>query len=190
MIKNFFKHLKTVITHRHYVMKNCFYCGLYLQGLTHDLSKFSPTEFWESVKYYNGKISPIDVCKKENGVSYAWQHHKGRNKHHCEYWTDRYDEGTVAVKMPYKYALELVCDYIGAGIAYSGGIKNFSMEGEFKWWLNKRKTLYIHEETKKFVDAYMYMCLQYGVKKVLTNKKVNDIMKTYYEKGEFKTCSN
>lgn len=85
-LRNIKNHLKTVLTHKKYVMKYCFKAGLYWQGIVHDLSKFSPTEFWESVKYYQGTRSPIDACKEENGMSLAWLHHKGRNKHHYEYW--------------------------------------------------------------------------------------------------------
>ena len=80
-------HLKTVHMHRKYVRKFCFMCGLYYQGLVHDLSKYSPTEFGESIKYYTGTRSPIDVCKEKNDYSEAWFHHRGRNKHHYEYWS-------------------------------------------------------------------------------------------------------
>lgn len=121
--------------HKFWVAHYCFKAGLYWQGITHDLSKFSWVEFWESVKYYQGDSSPIPIAKKNQGYSLAWQHHKGRNPHHYEYWTDNYDDGTVAIKMPYKYAVELICDYLGAARAYLG--KNFSYESEYKWWFNK-----------------------------------------------------
>lgn len=85
-LKNAVKHLKTIVTHKYYVGKYCFKAGLYVQGILHDLSKFSPTEFWESVQYFQGTRSPIDACKEENGYSNAWLHHKGHNKHHYEFW--------------------------------------------------------------------------------------------------------
>ena len=84
-LKRFFKHLHTVNTHRFKVFLLCCRVGIPIQGLLHDLSKYSPEEFWESVKYYEGTHSPIHNCKKENGYSKAWLHHKGRNKHHYEY---------------------------------------------------------------------------------------------------------
>ncbi len=137
MIKNFFRHLKTVCKHKIFVAKYCFKAGLYWQGIIHDLSKFSPTEFIESVKYYQGTRSPIDACKEANGMSMAWLHHKGRNKHHYEYWQDNFDSGTTHLIMPFKYALEMVCDYLGAGNAYTGD--SFTLEGELKWWYGKNK---------------------------------------------------
>lgn len=63
-IENIFKHLHLINKHRWFVFKRCCKAGILLQGLTHDLSKYSPVEFWESVKYYNGIKSPIGKCKK------------------------------------------------------------------------------------------------------------------------------
>ncbi|MCQ2749793.1 MAG: DUF5662 family protein [Clostridia bacterium] len=107
-------------THRRKVRRLCFKVGLYWQGLTHDMSKYSRDEFWEGVKYYAGGLhSPISDCKKAEGNSKAWLHHKGRNKHHFEYWVD----ATAPVKyplIPYKYLAESICDNIAAGLTYQG----------------------------------------------------------------------
>ena len=147
-------HLKTIITHKKYVMTYCFKAGLYSQGILHDLSKFSPIEFFESVKYYQGNRSPIDACKEDIGYSNAWLHHKGRNKHHYEYWQDNFDAGTLHLNMPFKYALEMVCDYLGAGNAYSK--ENFSLQGELEWWENKKKNhIAMSKPIFHFVDIMM-----------------------------------
>ena len=82
------RHFKTITTHRILVMQGCFKMGLYWQGLTHDLSKYSPTEFMTGVRYYQGNKSPNAAEREEKGYSEAWLHHKGRNRHHYEYWTD------------------------------------------------------------------------------------------------------
>ena len=116
------EHFKTITHHRHLVQQYCFRLGLYYQGLTHDLSKYSPSEFWRGVKYYQGYRSPNDAERRENGVSLAWLHHKGRNRHHWEYWTDysmaqmRY----VPVPMPRRYMAEMICDRIAASKIYNG----------------------------------------------------------------------
>ena len=130
-IINAFKHLKKILIYKYWVGLYCFKCGLYWRGLVHDLSKFSPTEFFESIKYYQGNSSPINAAKKDKGYSKAWQHHKGRNKHHYEYWTDNYDSGTTCIKMPFIYAVEMLCDYLGAAHAYWG--KSFSYTAEYDW---------------------------------------------------------
>lgn len=147
---NFLAHLCKVRTHRKWVRHYCFKVGLYWQGLIHDLSKYSPTEFWESVEYYQGNRSPIDACKENKGYSLAWMHHRGRNKHHREYWTDYYDKGTASIAMPYKYAVEMLCDFLAAGRAYNG--LAFTYEEELKWWENQlSKNICIHPQTAKFI---------------------------------------
>ena len=128
---NFFKHLILVLKHKWHVFRLCCMAGIPWRGLVHDLSKFSPTEFFESVKYYSGTRSPIDACKEKNGVSYAWLHHKARNKHHYAYWQDNFDKGTTHLNMPDKYVKEMVCDYLGAGKAYRKD--KFSFQEEYEW---------------------------------------------------------
>ena len=117
-----FKHFWTITRHRHKVLVNCFKCHLFRQGLTHDLSKYSLSEFIPGAKYYVGTKSPNEPERQENGYSLAWMHHKGRNKHHCEYWNDispvskRYE----SVVMPVRYVAEMFCDRIAASKIYKG----------------------------------------------------------------------
>lgn len=50
----------------------------------------------------------------------AWFHHKGRNPHHWEYWIDNVGtRSNDAARIPYKYVVEMVCDWLAAGITYS-----------------------------------------------------------------------
>ena len=160
-IKNILLHFKKICVHKHYVRKYCWKVGLYWRGIIHDLSKFSPVEFWESVRYYQGNSSPIDACKKDKGYSKAWLHHKGRNKHHYEYWQDNFDNGGNPLQMPFKDSVEMLCDYLGAGHAYMG--KNFSYEAEYKWWLNKKKTnLAMHPVNRAFITLVLDQLCKYG----------------------------
>lgn len=157
--RNIWMHLKKICIHKYWVGRYCFRAGLYWQGITHDLSKFSPTEFFESVKYYQGYRSPIAACKEENGYSRAWLHHRGRNLHHYQCWTDDFDDyhtekGITLIEMPYKYAVEMICDYLGAARAYLG--KDFSYEKEWKWWLGKRDNCAMNPHTKWFVDTVLH----------------------------------
>jgi hypothetical protein len=135
-IKNAWKHFRTIQKHRKWVRHYCFGLGLYWQGLTHDLSKYSPVEFRESTRFYVGTSSPIDEAKAAQGYSMSWFHHRGRNKHHWEYWMDNFSDGGINVIMPYKYFAEMICDYLGAARAYRGN--QFSFTDEYNWWLNKR----------------------------------------------------
>ena len=115
-------HFKTITKHRNLVMKHCFRVGLYRQGLLHDLSKYGPTEFRVGAAYYQGTRSPNAAEREALGYSTAWMHHKGRNKHHFEYWTDLLP-GTreySPVPMPAEYLVESVMDRIAACKVYHG----------------------------------------------------------------------
>lgn len=145
------QHFKLITTHKAYVFKNCVKARLYWRGIKHDISKYSPTEFFESVKYFTGTDSPINACKKAKGWSKAWMHHKGRNSHHFEYYIDNINGEQVAIQMPFKDAAELICDYLGAGQAYMK--KDFSYEKEYNWWQKRKENLgLIHNQTKIFID--------------------------------------
>lgn len=173
-IINFFKHLKKICTHKYWVFHYSLKAGIPIQGLFHDMSKFSPIEFFESVKYYQGGSSPIDACKKVNGYSNAWLHHKGRNKHHYEYWQDNFDNGGEALDMPLKYKKEMICDYMGAGRAYYG--KAFTMQKEFGWWQDKKsKPLAMHKDVLRFTDKFFECLLKEGEKNAFKKLKNNNL---------------
>ena len=175
-IKNIWLHFKKICTHKHYVRQYCWKVGLYKRGLTHDLSKFSPTEFWEGVKYYQGDNSPIDACKRANGYSKAWLHHKGRNSHHYEHWQDNFDNGGNPLLMPFEDSAEMLCDYLGAGKAYMG--KNFNYSKEYEWWINKRKNnLAMHQVNKDFIECILIDLMSQG-NKILTK----EYLKYVYDK--------
>lgn len=142
-------HLKLITTHKAKVAKLCFRTGIYLQGIVHDLSKYSPAEFIDSARYFNGERSPIEVQKETTGFSTAWLHHKGRNKHHHEYWVDYIDQGGIPCKMPFKYALELVCDSVAAGQVYLG--KDWNKGCPKVYWETRKSDAKVHEDTYKFL---------------------------------------
>lgn len=151
--RKFFGHLKTVWTHRHWVKYFCRLAGIPGRGWKHDLSKYSPIEFWESVRYWDGKVSPIVRCKEENGFSFAWMHHKGRNSHHYEYWMDRFDYGGMPIPMPKDDFVEQVCDFIAAGITYNGKwYTDFKYANELEWWKKKKEHCSMHPINQKMLD--------------------------------------
>lgn len=176
------KHLKTILIHKYWVFYFSRKLGIGWQGFWHDMSKFSPTEFFESIKYYTGTSSPIDACKKDKGYSLSWQHHKGRNPHHYEYWQDNFDKGTTQICMPDKYVKEMFCDYLAAGKAYNG--KNFTFDLEYNWWKKKiRNPIAMHPTNKLQIDKIMeYFYNHYRDKEItkLSKKEWRDI-RSYVE---------
>ena len=181
-MNKFVGHFKTICDHKYWVGHYLIKCGLYYQAIMHDLSKFSPTEFFESVKYYSGTESPINVCKKDKGYSLAWLHHRGRNPHHHLYWVDRIDEGCYAIKMPYKYMIEAVCDYLGAGRAYMK--QNFTYKKEYSWWENNRESLTMNIETKAWIDMILYNCILTNGK-FLNKENIKNFEKKYNKDANY-----
>lgn len=178
IIINIFKHLKTVLKHKWIVFKLCVKAGIPFRGIMHDLSKFSPTEFWESVKYYQGTSSPIVAAKKANGYSKAWLHHKGRNKHHPEYWNDPRSKIPSPI-MPYKYAIEMVCDTIAAGIVYNGN--NWKTDSQLKYWEKEKIRSPLNENLKEFLTEVYTQISQNGIDSVITSKNLKKAYKKYCE---------
>ena len=177
------KHFNTIMRHKYWVFHYACKAGIPWRGLKHDMSKFSPTEFWESVKYFQGNRSPIDACKEKNGYSRAWLHHRGRNRHHYEYWTDNYDRGGEALRMPYKDAVEMLCDYLAAGRAYMK--KDFSYEAEYKWWLKKKSgNIMMHPTTMRFITQCLERLVQAEGNKD-KEKEVFKSLKMIYFVGKF-----
>lgn len=182
MKNKYLKHFLTVYRHRKIVRKECFLCGLWWQGITHDLSKYSFAEFASSARYFQGDRSPIEAQKEDQGYSEAWLHHKGHNKHHWEYWTDFDDEGNVIpLKIPYRYVIEMVCDYIGAGKVYSS--KKWTQEEPLDYFIKVRKGRHFHEETESLI-LYLLSGLAIGGETTFHSQAKS--LKEIYDKGRFK----
>lgn len=156
------RHFRTITHHRHLVMKNCFKVGLYWRGLTHDLSKYSPTEFWRGAKYYRGTFSPTQQERRENGYSLAWMHHKGRNRHHFEYWidVDPVEKIYKPVKMPLRFLAEMFCDRVAASKIYRG--EKYRDSDPLDYFLSRKPTRSIHPETSDMLEKLLRMLADQG----------------------------
>ncbi len=178
-IQNGWGHLCTISQHKWQVMKNCFRVGLYKQGLLHDLSKYSPTEFVTGIRYYQGNRSPNSAEREEKGYSSAWLHHKGRNRHHFEYWLDvvKKQEGSVyAAEMPVKYVMEMVMDRIAASKVYEK--ENYTDWSAWEYYTKKKDSTFLHPNTRALLETILQMLGKEGeektfvyIRKVLKEEK-------------------
>lgn len=161
-IKNFFGHLKTVTSHRHMVMIHCFKAGIIKRGLLHDLSKFSPAEFIPGIIYYQGNRSPNEQEREVNGYSRAWMHHKGRNKHHFEYWTDyNTSTGTLdPVRMPDEYIFEMFCDRVAASKIYKKD--KYNNKCPLEYFLRAKQKRQIESQTAGKLEFLLHMLADKG----------------------------
>ena len=172
-------HFKTITTHKIVVMKECFKIGLYKQGILHDMSKYGPTEFFEGCKYYQGTASPHLKERAAKGYSAAWLHHKGRNKHHFEYWIDYspvHGEGLVGSKMPPKYVAEMMMDRIAASKVYNK--ENYTQHFPLEYYERGKHAYMIHPETRALLEYLLHMLDEQGedvtfeyIRKNLVGKK-------------------
>lgn len=166
MSKKAWQHFKTITEHKLLVMDNCFRVGLFRQGLLHDLSKYNPVEFFVGCKYYQGNESPNNAERRDKGYSSAWLHHKGRNKHHFEYWIDYSLDGDrrmTGMKMPVNYVVEMFMDRIAASKIYMGAAYKDSSPLEY---YNRGKSHYmIHEECRALLEKLLHMLAEQGEEK-------------------------
>ena len=161
-MKNLIGHFVTLTKHRHLVIKHCKKAGVLWQGLRHDLSKYTPTEFLPGIKYYTGQRSPNEGERAEYGYSLAWIHHKGRNRHHFEYWTDYNPVSKVVepVKMPLKYVAEMFCDRVAAGKIYNGD--KYTDDSPLEYFMKAKHRRVIHPETSDLLESLLVMLKEQG----------------------------
>ncbi len=158
-------HFRTITKHRHAVIRNCRRAGILWQGLRHDLSKYSPTEFIPGVKYYVGTRSPNELERADKGYSAAWLHHKGRNRHHFEYWSDYnpVERRVGPVKMPLRYVIEMVCDRMAASRIYLGD--KYTDASALDYFVHGKTHRVIHPETSDLCERLLTMLADEGEEK-------------------------
>jgi len=163
-----YKHLKTINKHKRLVMKHCFKCGLYKQAWLHDLSKYSWTEFSVGAKYYQGDRSPNNAEREDKGYTSAWLHHKGRNKHHLEYWIDynldKSQSGVLAGgPMPTKYVVEMFCDRMAASKNYNP--ETYTDRAPLDYYMKGRDKYLLHPDTKALLEKLLNKLADEGEEK-------------------------
>ncbi len=163
-MNKFFGHLNTIMKHRRKVIYHCYKVGILHRGLLHDLSKYAPTEFFEGVRYFTGTKSPNEGERAVKGYSEAWMHHKGRNRHHFEYWTDYNPETKMVapVKMPIIFVKEMFCDRVAASKVYQG--KNYTDAHPVSYFEPGKSRRKIHPETSDLLESWLIMLKEKGEK--------------------------
>lgn len=165
------KHFKTITYHKYLVMKGCFAVGLYRQGLLHDLSKYAPSEFLVGIRYYQGNRSPNNAEREATGYSSAWLHHKGRNKHHYEYWIDysadeaKRGTGMKPAPMPWRYVIEMFMDRVAASKVYNGSAYTDRDPLTYYERGAARMENFLHPDTKRRLEKLLHMLAKEGEEK-------------------------
>lgn len=166
---NIIGHFRTITKHRHKVIFHCYRAGIFFQGLFHDLSKYTPTEFLPGARFYTGTRSPNEEERRVYGYSKAWLHHKGRNRHHFEYWNDYnpVEKRIMPVKMPIRFVKEMFCDRIAASKIYQG--KNYTENHPIEYFRRGKAHRFIHPETSDLIESWLVMLSEKGEKKTFAH---------------------
>ena len=166
---NWWGHFHTITAHKLLVMRYCFRVGLYRQGLLHDLSKYGPAEFLVGARYYQGDRSPNEIERLERGVSTAWLHHKGRNKHHLEYWVDYAPENGYrmsGMEMPVRYVAEMFCDRVAASRIYQK--ERYTDASPWEYYARSADHYLIHPKTAALLEQLLLMLRDQGEERTLS----------------------
>ncbi len=159
---NWIKHFYTITKHRHQVIRHCAKAGIFWQGLRHDLSKYTPTEFLNGIRNYQGYRSPNEQERETKGYSEAWMHHKGRNRHHFEYWTD-YNPKTKKVEpviMPLRFVAEMFCDRLAASKIHNKN--NYNNTQPLDYFLKGKGRRIIHPQTSDLLESWLILLKEQG----------------------------
>lgn len=162
-------HFSTITRHKIKVTALCFRCGLYKQGILHDLSKYSWVEFSSGVKYFQGNRSPIDKEKEVLGYSKGWLHHKGRNKHHWEYWLDNGPQGVHPIAMPTNYVIEMFCDRVTASKIYQK--EKYTDNSALEYYMQGKDRIMIHPDSEKLIVHLLTYLSENGLEKTIQHIK-------------------
>lgn len=162
-----FRYLRYVIIHKWFVLLACWRRGLWWQGIIHDWSKFLPSEWFAYADFFYG-FKPTDndrsraiavlgydpypshqtIADRRFAFDVAWLKHQHRSPHHWQHWVLREDSGaTLTLEMPKRYAMEMICDWEGAGRAITG------RSGETASWYQKnRSKILLQSNTRALVE--------------------------------------
>jgi hypothetical protein len=130
--------------------------------MTHDLSKYMPTELLTGARYYQGTRSPNAGEREAKGYSLAWMHHKGRNRHHYEFWTD-YSLETKKMEpmpMPTRFVLEMLADRMAASKVYKG--EAYTDSSPLEYYQQASDHMLIHPKTRKQLEFLLRMLARDG----------------------------
>jgi hypothetical protein len=154
-------YLKYVLRHKFFVMQACFREGLLIRGITHDASKFLPSEWFPYTDFFYGKkakkvrdetgyYKPTDTGDQR--FDFAWLLHQKRNDHHWQWWVLPEDEGgQKVIEMSDAARKEMVADWFGASRAQGhGGLHG--PKGVKAWYKKHKGKMLLHDETRKWVE--------------------------------------
>jgi len=147
----YWQYFKYVVEHKWNVGIECLKMGLYWHAITHDLSKFLPSEFIPYAKFFKGTGRYKTYKKSDEGnqdFQKGWCHHQKRNKHHWNYWVSvTRKEEVIPIPMPEKYIKQMIADWNGMARKFDGLSKDY--------YNDNKKEMILHEDTVDILESIL-----------------------------------
>ena len=156
----YYQYFWYILRHKWFVMLECFKFGIYLQGVTHDMSKLLPSEFMLYMEHFYGSKVGISRGRDKTGYykptdtgdeafDFAWLLHQKRNKHHWQWWCLPEDEGGLKVlEMPLRHRKEMLADWRGAGRAQK-------KPDTIAWYEQNKVRMSLGLETRNWIEKHL-----------------------------------
>lgn len=124
-MNKYWQYFKYILEHKKNVGIECIKMLMPIHAITHDLSKFLPSEFIPYARYFfdTNKAKKYDKGTEEHkDFQLGWCHHQNRNKHHWNYWVSvtRKSNAQHPIPMPHRYIEQMVADWRGMSRKFGG----------------------------------------------------------------------
>ena len=146
-MKKYLRYLWYIVRHKWFVLLGCWNYGLLWRGITHDWSKFLPSEFIPYAQHFYGPDEYKGSPKGKYKFNFAWLLHQKRNSHHWQWWLLPLDSGTTSLfPMSNDDLLEMIADWDGAGRAINGKVDTLS------WYQANKDKMTLHPTTRECIE--------------------------------------
>lgn len=115
----------------------------------HDVSKDDPEEYNAYDNYFYGGQRTKEI---EEEFNKAWLRHIHHNPHHWQYWVlinDEPGEGTIVLRIPYRYVIEMICDW------WAFSWRSGNLYEIFDWYDAHKDYMKLHEDSRDLVEEIL-----------------------------------
>lgn len=145
LINKYYCNLKYLLIHKYNVAIECLKMGMFWHAVTHDISKFLPSEFFPySENFHSGPWKKYRELNRR-AMEEAWQWHKNRNPHHWDFWVKGSGE---AIPMPEKYVKQMIADWKGMG-------RQTGFDNAINYYAKTKHRMSLHKDTVKLIHKYL-----------------------------------
>ena len=148
MWKTHLEYLHYVLRHKYYVFLWACKLGVGWRGITHDLSKFRPCEWFPYARYFYGNGCKLEATYQ--AFLFAVHLHHKKNDHHHQWWVLPGDGPNLKVwRMSEPAVRELLADWLGVASVLG--------TNAWEWYLKNGHRLMFHSDTKRIVESNLYL---------------------------------